>query len=127
MRSWSIPLCLLLAHSTACVPGGDDDDDSTSGGANNPTIREVILRLYAAQCAFDERCLATNGPRYASRAACEADAPRVYAAADAYFSFEQAYRLGDASKVDACISEPSTHPALAVQPLSRPAATPFNW
>jgi hypothetical protein len=103
-----LPL-VALSVGFACNPTGDDDDDN-SGSTSTETLKSAFIKWNMAQCAFDERCLATNGPRHTTRAACEAEAQTVYDSLG--LLVDEIYRLGDGSKVDACTAELNAKPCL---------------
>jgi hypothetical protein len=102
-----------LSSLLSCVPNNDDDDDS-SANTNTETLKSAMTKWYMAQCAFDERCLATNGPRFTTRAACEADAQTVYDSMPDLF--EAIFQLGDASKMGECVSTLTARPCLGADP-----------
>ena len=102
-------VCLAVGvWASACTPGGG----SSSSGGNDGygSVRDFYVAIWAKFCDLDERCAATHGLAFSSKAACNAylndldNSYRMWIGAGLFETFERIYKLGSAADQDACLS-----------------------
>jgi hypothetical protein len=102
MRLVAVVLVGVLV--VGCDKGNGTSSSSSSGGSTSQDdIGAFMIRVLKAQCAFDQRCLATNGPRHSSVAACEAAAEALFAAYGTIYTSRWA--AGGQAAQDTCVAD----------------------